>query len=89
MARINGISYPGITVEKDLKGNVSSVRINLKRCGDDVKDYLKSIGIIRPTGKELTMKALEELENGGGTEYDSFEDYKAAMSESFSPLIAV
>lgn len=47
MARINGISYPGITVEKDLKGNVSSVRINLKRCSSEIKDMLKAAGIIK------------------------------------------
>ena len=81
MARINGISYPGITVEKDWRGNISDVKINLKRCGDDVRDFLKSIGIIRPTGKELTDKAIEELESGGGTEYGSFEEYKASMEE--------
>lgn len=47
MARINGISYPGITVEKDWRGNISDVKINLKRCSSEIKEMLKAAGIIK------------------------------------------
>lgn len=47
MAKINGISFPGITLEKDYKGNVLSVNINMKRCSAEMKSYLKEIGLIK------------------------------------------
>ena len=45
MAKINGITYPGVTVEKDYKGNMKTISINLKRCSESIKEMLKECGL--------------------------------------------
>lgn len=64
MARINGISMPGVTIQKDLRGNESYVRINLNRCSDEILDFFTSIGVRKeaPQYDPKYVKKIKERE---------------------------
>jgi len=45
MAKINGISIPGVTAEKDWRGNIIGASVNFKRCSDEIKAFFLGLGI--------------------------------------------
>lgn len=63
MARINGISIPGVTAQKDWRGNIVGATINFKRCSDEMKAYFIKIGIFReksPYNPKFVKKIEEQ-----------------------------
>lgn len=47
MIRINGVSYPGVTVERSGDKDILSIRINLRRCGEEVRKMLAKAGLVQ------------------------------------------
>ena len=45
MARINGISIPGVTAQKDKCGRIVGVSVNFKRCSHEIRSFFRSLGL--------------------------------------------
>lgn len=76
MAKINGISFPGITLQKDFRGNVTDIKINIKRCSTEIKNYLKEMGLIKEKtlyNPEFVEKILKR-ENEESIPFNRIED---------------
>lgn len=58
-----------------------TITVNEKtRAGKSLIGYLRSLGVIEEPN-DATLKAMEEIRNGGGTRCESFEDYLKAVSD--------
>lgn len=49
------------------------------KAGKSLVDYLRNLGVIDEP-KDETLAAAKEIEEGGGTRCDTFEDYLKAVS---------
>lgn len=59
-----------------------TITVNEKtRAGKSLIRYLRSLGVVIEEPNDATLKAMEEIRNGGGTRCDSFEDYLKAVSD--------
>ncbi|MBO7416704.1 MAG: hypothetical protein J6U22_09025 [Bacteroidaceae bacterium] len=59
-----------------------TITVNEKtRAGKSLIRYLRSLGVVIEEPNDATLKAMEEIRNGGGTHCDSFEDYLKAVSD--------
>jgi hypothetical protein len=57
-----------------------TIRVNERtKAGKGLVRYLRSLGVIDEPN-ETTIAAIKEIENGGGTRCNSFEDYLKAVS---------
>lgn len=72
MARINGISIPGVTAQKDWRGNIVGVSVNFKRCSDEVLSFFTSLGMQteEPKYNPNFVKKIKESEKGPFHEID-------------------
>ena len=77
MAKINGITYPGVTVEKDYKGNMTSISINLKRCSESIKEMLKECGLFveKSPYNPKFVKMIKDADNGDSIKVDNVSDF--------------
>lgn len=57
-----------------------TIRVNERtKAGKGLVRYLRSLGVIDEPN-ETTIAAIKEIENGGGTRCNSFEDYLKSVS---------
>lgn len=64
MARINGISIPGVTAQKDWRGNIMGVTVNFKRCSNDILSFFTSLGVYTEKHKTSFEKSQEDIRCG-------------------------
>ena len=77
MARINGISIPGVTAQKDWRGNIVGATVNFKRCSNEVLSFFTSLGVRteeEPKYDPKFVKKIKESEKGPFYEID-INDY--------------
>ncbi|MDD3405009.1 MAG: hypothetical protein EOM76_02610 [Sphingobacteriia bacterium] len=68
MAKINGISIPGVTAEKDWRGNIIGASVNFKRCSDEIKAFFSGLGITTEKSPydQKFVKKIKDQENMPG-----------------------
>lgn len=81
MAKINGITYPGVTVEKDYKGNMKSISINLKRCSESIKEMLKECGLFveKSPYNPKFVKKVQDARNGNFTTVTDVKEFMKTL----------
>ena len=56
-----------------------TIRVNERtKAGRGLVRYLRDLGVIEEPN-DTTLAAIQEIENGGGTRCESFEDYLKAV----------
>ena len=81
MARIGNIATaPGVTADTDMRGNIKTFTVNVKKCSADVLSFFTSLGFhienpkYDPKFVKKIKKSMEEAERGELTEID-IEDF--------------
>lgn len=67
MARIGNIATaPGVTAETDMRGNIKTFTVNVKKCSDDILSFFTSLGfhIENPKYDPKFVKKIKEREKG-------------------------
>ena len=63
MARIGNIpTAPGVTAETDMRGNIKTFTVNVKKCSEDVLSFFTSLGfsISTPKPNARTRKVIND-----------------------------
>ncbi len=63
MARIDGVNYPGLTFEKNYRGDVKAIKVNLDRCEDFVREFFAQMGV-QTEKSPYSKKFLKMMKNG-------------------------
>lgn len=81
MAKINGITYPGVTIEKDYKGNMKTISINLKRCSNAIKELLKEAGLFveKSPYDPKFVKKVQDARNGNFTTVTDVKEFMKSL----------